>query len=74
MTDKKLSLINSSNVNDFIKNMKSYTFKNKNIKSNLNILKYFQDNNRLFGGFRGLYEKFICDKNGYNFKYINDLG
>jgi hypothetical protein len=74
MTDVKLSSVNSSNVNDFIKNMNLYTFKNENIKSNLNILKYFQDNNRLFGGFRGLYEKFICHKNGYKFNYINDLG
>ena len=74
MTDQKLSLINSSNVNDFIKNMNLYTFKNENIKSNLNILKYFQNNNRLFGGFRGLYEEFICDKNDYKFKHINDLG
>lgn len=74
MTDVKLSSVNSSNVNDFIKNMNLYTFKNENIKSNLNILKYFQDNNRLFGGFRGLYEEFICRKNGYKFNYINDLG
>lgn len=28
----------------------------------------------MFGGFRGLYEQFICNKNGYKFNYINDLG
>ena len=74
MTDQKLSLVNSLNVNDFINNMKSYSFKHENIKSNLSILKYFQDNNQLYGGFRGLYEEYICDKNGYKFKHINDLG
>ena len=74
MTDQKLSMVNSSNINDFINNMNSYSFKNDNIKSNLEILNYFQKNNQLFGGFRGVYEEFICKKNGYKFNHINDLG
>lgn len=74
MTDQNLSLINYSNITDFINDMNSYSFENKNIKCNLDILQYFQDNNQLFGGFRGLYEEFICNKNGYKFKHINDLG
>lgn len=74
MTDQTLSLINSSNIINFIKDMNDYSFKNKNIELNLNILKYFQENNRLFGGFRGLYEEYICNKNGYKFQHINDLG
>ena len=74
MTDINLSNINSSNINDFINNMNKYSFKNENVKINLDKLKYFQDNNQLYGGFRGLYEKYICNNNLFDFKYINDLG
>ena len=62
MTDQNLSSVNYSNINDFINDMNSFSFENENINCNLDILQYFQDNNQLFGGFRGLYEEFICNK------------
>ena len=39
----------------------------------MEILNYFQKNNQLFGGFRGIYKSSFV-KNGYNFNHINDLG
>lgn len=74
MTDQKMSNINSSNFNELVNNINSFSFENENIKCNLNYLKYFQDNNNLFGGFRGIYEETICTKNGYKFNHINDIG
>ena len=74
MTDQNLSSINYSNINDFINDMNSFSFKNENINCNLDILQYFQDNNQLFGGFRGLYEEFISVKMVINLIILMILG
>lgn len=74
MTDNNSCNLNENVIQNFIKNPYEFAFKNANIQKNMKNIKYFQDKNKLYGGFRGIFEKIISEYNGLEFKYINDPG
>ena len=76
VTDYKYSRIHGKNIQSII-NQKS--FKRKHLfmdKRNMSTLIDFQNFNKLYGGFRGVFEQQVARHNGIytNIPYINDIG
>lgn len=73
-TDINKCKINENNVYNTFQSFEPFKFKDNTIKTNLQRIQYYKNNKRLFGGFRGIFEKNISESNGFNFDFINDSG